>query len=31
MQLRANAVDKRIQLEGTTVEDARRAEVLSVV
>ena len=25
------AVDKRIQLDGTTVEDGRRAEVLSVV
>ncbi len=26
MQLRADAVDKRIQLDGTTVEDARRAK-----
>src|SRR6266478_2074346 len=31
MQLRADAVDKRIQLDGTTVEDARRAEGWSLL
>ena len=31
MQLKADAVDKRIHLEGTTVADARLAGVLSVV